>query len=108
MALETKELTNDLIKSVAVDAMVSRGVCPDINTCFSPGCWQITPATKNIPSSVYPYAILQVSYTSEYGYGEQRIITRGESGLIYWRTFNLAVSGYGLSSWLKLQGTPLT
>lgn len=57
-------LTNDLLKNTMTDAMVYRGICQDLNTCLTPGYYQVQhPDTKNIPAGAYSYGILTVKKT---------------------------------------------
>lgn len=64
---ETVRLTNDLLKGVMTDALVYRGICQDMNTCLTPGYYQVQyQSTKNIPSGVYEYGILTVKGTASF------------------------------------------
>lgn len=67
MSDKTIPLTNDLLKGVMTDALVYRGICLDMNTCLTPGYYQVQyQSTKNIPSGVYEYGILTVKATATF------------------------------------------
>lgn len=60
-------LTNDLLKGVMTDALVYRGIVLDINTCLTPGYYQVqSQSTKNIPTGAYQYGILTVKKTASF------------------------------------------
>ncbi len=63
MALETKELTNSIIKSVATDAMVYRGFLDrSFNLALSCGYYWVRASaeTTDFPKGAYQYGILEV------------------------------------------------
>lgn len=60
-------LTNDLLKNTMTDAMVYRGICLDLNTCLTPGYYQVQKEyTKNIPDGMYAYGVMTVKKTVSY------------------------------------------
>lgn len=60
-------LTNNLLKGVMTDALVYRGIVLDINTCLTPGYYQVqSQNTKNIPTGAYQYGILTVKKTDSF------------------------------------------
>lgn len=49
MSDKVKVLSNTFLKGVMTDAFVSRGYCPDLNTCFASGSYNTDSKTLNIP-----------------------------------------------------------
>lgn len=62
MMMETKEITDYLIKSVGVSVLANRGTCTDANTCTSIGIYYCTPTCIGLPiaSGYGVYWVLEV------------------------------------------------
>ncbi len=58
--MPTKELTNDIVKGIMVDAMVDRGRCEDVDTLVKPGVYIFDTNTKNLPNWSFQYGIAEV------------------------------------------------
>ena len=61
--METKELSNSLLKGKMTDAMVHRGICQNLDTCFAQGIYNTTSSTacSNPPNMTgWNYGIVEV------------------------------------------------
>lgn len=83
--METKELTNDLLKSKMSDAMVWRGLCKNADTCRSSGVYQMDNSCTGQPPGASMWGILEVSVTSHYV--SQRYMPVTAVATVYVRTF---------------------
>lgn len=60
MSETTKVLSNEYLKGIITDAVVSREYCSDLDTCFSPGVYYTNPETLNLPDPRFSYATVLV------------------------------------------------
>lgn len=103
---EPTTLTNDILKGIMTDALVAKGICPDLNTCFTPGMYSVYPQTQNVPSGINNYGALVV-LTASTGYGLQILFARGPSGKFIYRSFICSPGSEDPSVWFLVQGTLL-
>lgn len=101
-------LTNDLLKGVMTDALVSRSYCEDMNECKTSGYYIISEQrTVNIPEGAYHYGVLMVMQIGSFilqVYYPHIIMTDAERGCIYTRLHHTN-SGWGV--WMKVFGSPV-
>lgn len=57
---KTKLLTNEVLKGIMSDAMVTRRTCADFNMCIDTGIWYVDHTTANLPTDAYRYGVLIV------------------------------------------------
>ncbi len=50
--METKELSNDLLKGIMTDSFMYRGIVTDMDICTQNGTFRLTPGTLNAPWTV--------------------------------------------------------
>lgn len=111
MSLETKDLSNSLLKEKMVDAVLARGYCSDMDTCKTPGVYNVDPQrTVNIPPGAYPYGTLTVSFGGTYG--KQEYVTDrtqiGNEYKIYSQVYVRGITATKNLNWVKLVSEPLT
>lgn len=83
----TKEITNGLLKNKMADAMVNRGQCVDMDSCFQSGIYGVTPSTANIPSGVSQWGLLRVEVSNTYIL--HTYTTRSQPIVVLQRTMNV-------------------
>ncbi len=89
MSMPTKELTNDLVKQVASDSMVYRGMAVDIDSCTDCGVYTLTTSSYcSNPPNVSGWNLGTMEVFRREGHAGnsivQRITTIG--GIIIFRT----------------------
>lgn len=105
--METKELTNELLKEKMPDAMVFRGG-GDFNTCLTPGHYIVNAENWiNHPKGAFAYGTLLV-YGDSNSFLSQEYITHNHEDL-FWRTFYKPYNQAGSwDAWKMISGVKLT